>query len=101
MVFSVHLQRSAVVAIVNCQDHGQFIGFRSLKPVAPQWIWLFQEALNQFNKVHVANGIISQEEDCIAIGLEAGAGVVHRDTGAQLSGHGESGYRFGSKQVCS
>jgi hypothetical protein len=46
MVFSVHLQRSAVVAIVNCQDHGQFIGFRSLKPVAPQWIWLFQEALS-------------------------------------------------------
>ena len=44
MVFSVHLQRSAVVAIVNCQDQGQFIGFQSLKPVAAQWIWLFQEA---------------------------------------------------------
>jgi hypothetical protein len=45
MVFSVHLQRSAIVAIVNCHDHGQLIGFRLLKPVAPQWIWLFQEAL--------------------------------------------------------
>jgi hypothetical protein len=45
MVFSVHLQRLAVVAIVICHDHSQFIGFRSLKPVAPQWIWLFQEAL--------------------------------------------------------
>jgi len=33
------------VAIVICHDHNQFIGFRSLKPVAPQWIWLFQEAL--------------------------------------------------------
>jgi glycerol-3-phosphate acyltransferase PlsY len=45
MVFSVHLQRLAVVAIVICHDHSQFIGFRSLKPAAPQWIWLFQEAL--------------------------------------------------------
>jgi hypothetical protein len=47
MVFSVHLQRLAVVAIVICHDHSQFIGFRSLKPVAPQWIWLFQEALSK------------------------------------------------------
>jgi hypothetical protein len=45
MVFSVHLQRSAVVAIVDCPIRGQFIGSRSLKQVAPQSIWLFQEAL--------------------------------------------------------
>jgi len=43
MVFPVHLQRSAVVAIVDCPDRGQFIGSRSLKQVALQWIWLFQE----------------------------------------------------------
>lgn len=45
MVFLVHLQRSAVVAIVDCPDHGQFIGSLSLKQAAPQWIWLFQESL--------------------------------------------------------
>ena len=45
MVFSVHLQRSAVVAIVDCPVRGQFIGSRSLKEVAPQSIWLFQESL--------------------------------------------------------
>jgi hypothetical protein len=46
MVFSVHLQRSAVVAIVNCSVRGQFNGFRSLKQVALQSIWLFQESLS-------------------------------------------------------
>ena len=50
MVFPVHLQRSAVVAIRDCHDRGQFIGSRSLKQVAPQWIWLFQEALNTEGK---------------------------------------------------
>jgi hypothetical protein len=45
MVFSVHLQRSAVAAIVNCSVRGQFSGSWSLKPVAPQPIWLFQESL--------------------------------------------------------
>ena len=45
MVFSVHLQRSAVVAIVNCSVRGQFNGFRSLKQFALQSIWLFQESL--------------------------------------------------------
>jgi integrase len=45
MVFPVHLQRSAVVAIVDCPDHGQFIGSLSLKQAAPQWICLFQRAL--------------------------------------------------------
>ena len=44
MVFSVHLQRSAVVAIVNCSVRGQFNGFRSLKQVVLQSIWLFQES---------------------------------------------------------
>jgi hypothetical protein len=44
MVFLVHLQRSAVVAIVDCPDRGQFIGSLSLKQAAPQWIWLFQES---------------------------------------------------------
>ena len=41
----VHLQRSAVAAIVDCPVRGQFTGSRSLKPVAPQSIWLFQESL--------------------------------------------------------
>jgi len=50
MVFSVHLQRSAVVAIVNCSVRGQFIGFRSLKQVALQSIWLFQESLTTIAK---------------------------------------------------
>jgi hypothetical protein len=44
MVFPVHLQRSAVVAIVDCPDQGQFIGSLSLKQAALQWICLFQEA---------------------------------------------------------
>jgi len=45
-VFPVHLQRSAVVAIVDCSDRGQFIGSLSLKQAALQWIWLFQEFLH-------------------------------------------------------
>ena len=45
MVFPVHLQRSAVVAIRDCPDRGQFIGPRSLKQAALQWIWHFQETL--------------------------------------------------------
>ena len=45
----VHLQRSAVAAIVDCPVRGQFTGSRSLKPVAPQLIWLFQESLSIFN----------------------------------------------------
>jgi len=45
MVFPVHLQRAAVVAIVDCPDRGQFIGSRSLKQAAPLSIWLFQESL--------------------------------------------------------
>jgi hypothetical protein len=44
MVLSVHPQRSAVAAIANCPVRGQFIGSRSLKSVAPQSIWLFQES---------------------------------------------------------
>jgi hypothetical protein len=46
MVFSVHLQRSAVAAIVNYPVQGQFIGSRSLKQAVPQPIWLFQESLS-------------------------------------------------------
>ena len=46
MAFSVHLQRSAVVAIVNCSVNGQFNGLRSLKQDALQSIWLFQESLS-------------------------------------------------------
>jgi hypothetical protein len=42
---SIHLQPSAVAAIIDCPLPGQFIGFRSLKPVASQLIWLFQEFL--------------------------------------------------------
>ena len=44
MEYSVHLRCSAVVAIVNCPEQGQFIGFLSLKQVALQSIWLFQES---------------------------------------------------------
>ena len=43
MVFPVHLQRAAVVAIVDCPDRGQFIGSPSLKQPALQSIWFFQE----------------------------------------------------------
>ena len=45
MEFSVHLRCSAVVAIVDCPDQGQFIGFLSLKQAALQSIWVFQESL--------------------------------------------------------
>ena len=45
MVFPVHLQRSAVVAIVDCPDLGQFIGSLSLRQAALQLVCLFQEAL--------------------------------------------------------
>jgi hypothetical protein len=45
MVFSAHLQRSAVVAIVNCSVRGQFNASRSLKSAALPSIWLFQESL--------------------------------------------------------
>jgi hypothetical protein len=45
MVFPVHLRLSAVVAIVDCPDRSQFIGSPSLKQVALQSIWLFQESL--------------------------------------------------------
>ena len=45
MEYSVHLRCSAVVAIVDCPDQGQFIGFLSLKQAALQSIWVFQESL--------------------------------------------------------
>ena len=45
MVVPVQLQRSAVVAIVDCSDRDQFIASLSLKQAALQWIWLFQETL--------------------------------------------------------
>ena len=45
MEFPVHLRCSAVVAIVDCPDQGQFIGFLSLKQAALQSIWVFQESL--------------------------------------------------------
>jgi hypothetical protein len=50
MVFSVHLQCSAVTGIVNCPFRSQLIGFRSLKPAPPQWIWVFQESLSKGRK---------------------------------------------------
>jgi len=45
MVLPVHLQLSAVVAIVNCRGRSQFNDSRSLKQAALQPIWLFQESL--------------------------------------------------------
>ena len=45
MEFPVHLRCSAVVAIVDCPDQGQFIRFLSLKQAALQSIWVFQESL--------------------------------------------------------
>jgi hypothetical protein len=51
MVFPVHLQRSAVVAIRDCPDRGQFIGSLSLKQAALQWIWIFQESQSRGPKV--------------------------------------------------
>jgi hypothetical protein len=44
MVFSVHLERSTVRAIMNCSIRGQFNAFDSLRPVALQWICLIQES---------------------------------------------------------
>jgi hypothetical protein len=44
MVFTVHLQLLKVAAIVNCPFRGQFNTYRTLRPVALQWIWLFQES---------------------------------------------------------
>ena len=44
MEFPVHLRCSAVVAIVDCPDQGQFIRFLSLKQAALQSIWVFQES---------------------------------------------------------
>ena len=43
MVFPVHLQRSAVAAILDCPVWRQYTGPETLKPVALQLIWLFQE----------------------------------------------------------
>lgn len=45
MVFPVHLQRSAVAAILDCPVWRQYTGPETLKPVALQLIWLFQEPL--------------------------------------------------------
>jgi len=42
----LHLQCSAVVAIVDCHEQGQFIGFLSLKQSALQSIWVFQGVPN-------------------------------------------------------
>ena len=53
--------------------------------------------LNKFNKVTTTNSVIWQEDNCIAIGLEATPSVIHRDIGANLSGHGEGGHRVGGK----
>jgi hypothetical protein len=44
MPLPVHLQRSTVAAIVDCPVRAQFIGSRSLEPVALQSICLFQES---------------------------------------------------------
>ena len=43
MVFPVHLQRSAVAAILDCPVWRQYTGPETLKPVALQLIGLFQE----------------------------------------------------------
>ena len=64
MVFSVHLQRSAVVAIVNCSVRGQFNGFRSLKQVALQSIWLFQESLLGYTVQFGFDFIASDQDIC-------------------------------------
>ena len=49
MVFSVHLQWSAVAAIVNCPFRGHFNAYRTLRPVALHWICLSQESLPKSN----------------------------------------------------
>ena len=38
------------LAIVDCSDQGQFIGFLSLKQAALQSIWLFQESLPKHHR---------------------------------------------------
>jgi hypothetical protein len=42
VMFAIHMQLSAVTAIVNCPVRRQFIGSRCLKQDAQQFIWLFQ-----------------------------------------------------------
>jgi hypothetical protein len=49
-------------------------------------------SLNKFNKVQIADSIILQEDNRIAIGLEAIASVIHCDIGAKLSGNSEGGH---------
>ena len=43
--YSAPVLRAAFAAILYCPVHGYFIGSQSLKQVAPQSIWLFQESL--------------------------------------------------------
>ena len=62
MVFPVHLQRSAVAAILDCPVRHQFTGPESLKPVALQLIWLFQESL--------LDSIPNREKDQLVLELE-------------------------------
>ena len=52
MVFPVHLQRSAVAAILDCPVWRQYTGPETLKPVALQLIWLFQEPLLKSLTIH-------------------------------------------------
>ena len=46
MLIPVHLWLSAVAAVKNCQNLGQFTSSEQLKPAAAQWIWLFSGSQN-------------------------------------------------------
>ena len=59
MEFPVHLRCSAVVAIVDCPDQGQFIGFLSLKQAALQSIWVFQESLSGGGALRISNACLT------------------------------------------
>jgi hypothetical protein len=61
MMLPVHLQRSAIAAIVDCPVPGQSIGSRSLKPVAPQLIWFFQESLSNQRANEALLRILSEQ----------------------------------------
>ena len=66
MEFPVHLRCSAVVAIVDCPDQGQFIRFLSLKQAALQSIWVFQESLRRLchldDAANVGDGIALSDQ---------------------------------------
>jgi hypothetical protein len=62
MLLAVHVRRSTVAAIKECQVPHQFIGSRSLKQVAPQGLCLFQESRDKEQTLHRIFVFLQMEE---------------------------------------